>query len=184
MTIKWKWESCLFEYLFIYFGFPYWLSGKDPTCQCRDVGSIPGSGRFLRERNGNPIQYSCLENPMYREAWWAKVHAVEKSQSQLSNKTTTYLTVLSFSCNMWDLEFNQYIDWLFQSGLSDDMGLFKYYYVIPFLGTWTSPNSQYWKSNWLYPLQTKMEKLYTVSKNKTGSWLWLRSWTPYCQINT
>ena len=37
------------------------------------------------------------------------------------------------------------------------------------------------KSDWLYSLQSKMEKLYTVSKNKTGSWLWLRSWTPYCQ---
>ena len=40
------------------------------------------------------------------------------------------------------------------------------------------------KSDWLYSLQQKMEKLYTVSKNKTGSWLWLRSWTPYCQIQT
>jgi len=40
------------------------------------------------------------------------------------------------------------------------------------------------KSDWLYPLQTQMEKLSTVSKNKTGSWLWLRSWTPYCQIQT
>ena len=40
------------------------------------------------------------------------------------------------------------------------------------------------KSYWLYSLQPKMEKLYTVSKNKTGSWLWLRSWTPYCQIQT
>ena len=40
------------------------------------------------------------------------------------------------------------------------------------------------KSDWLYPLQPKMEKLYTVNKNKTGSWLWLRSWTPYCQIQT
>jgi len=38
------------------------------------------------------------------------------------------------------------------------------------------------KSGWLYSSQPKMEKLYTVSKNKTGSWLWLRSWTPYCQI--
>ena len=38
------------------------------------------------------------------------------------------------------------------------------------------------KSDWLYSLQPKMEKLYTVSKNKTRSWLWLRSWTPYCQI--
>ena len=40
------------------------------------------------------------------------------------------------------------------------------------------------KSDWLYSLQPKMEKLYTVSKNKTGSWLWLRSWAHYCQIQT
>ena len=44
---------------------------------------------------------------------------------------------------------------------------------------WSTP-----KSDWLYSLQPKMEKLHTVSKNKTGSWLWLRSWTPYCQIQT
>ena len=40
------------------------------------------------------------------------------------------------------------------------------------------------KSDWLYSLQPKMETLYTVNKNKTRSWLWLRSWTPYCQIHT
>ena len=44
---------------------------------------------------------------------------------------------------------------------------------------WSTPYS-----DWLYSLQPKMEKLYTVSKNKTGSWLWLRSWSPYCQIQT
>ena len=44
---------------------------------------------------------------------------------------------------------------------------------------WPTP-----KSDWLCSLQPKMEKLYTVSKNKTGSWLWLRSWTPYRQIQT
>ena len=44
---------------------------------------------------------------------------------------------------------------------------------------WSTP-----KSDWLYSLQPKMEKLYIVSKNKTGSWLWLRSWTAYCQIQT
>ena len=49
--------------------------------------------------------------------------------------------------------------------------------------TWTSPDSQR-KSDWLYSLQSKMDKLYTVSKNKTRSWLQLRSWTPYCQIQT
>ena len=49
--------------------------------------------------------------------------------------------------------------------------------------TWTSPDGQH-LSDWLYSLQPKMEKLYTVSKNKTRSWLWLRSWTPYCKIQT
>ena len=44
---------------------------------------------------------------------------------------------------------------------------------------WLTP-----KSDWLHSLQAKMVKLYTVNKNKTGSWLWLRSWTPYCQIKT
>ena len=44
---------------------------------------------------------------------------------------------------------------------------------------WSTP-----KSDWLYSLQPKMEKLYTVNKNKTRSWLWLRSWTLYCQIKT
>ena len=44
---------------------------------------------------------------------------------------------------------------------------------------WSTP-----KSYWLYSLQAEMEKFYTVSKNKTRSWLWLRSWTPYCQIQT
>ena len=44
---------------------------------------------------------------------------------------------------------------------------------------WTTP-----KSDWLYSLQPKMEKLYIVSKNKTRNWLWLRSWTPYCQNHT
>ena len=44
---------------------------------------------------------------------------------------------------------------------------------------WSTP-----KSYWLYSLQPKMEKLYTVNKNKTGSWLWLKSWAPYCQIQT
>ena len=49
----------------------------------RDVGSIPGSGRSAGERNDNPLQYCCLENPMDRGAWRATVHGVTKSQTQL-----------------------------------------------------------------------------------------------------
>jgi len=59
------------------------LSGKNPPANAgdiRDAGSIPGSGRSSEEGHGNPLQYSCLENPMDRGAWWAKVHMVRKSR--------------------------------------------------------------------------------------------------------
>ena len=51
----------------------------------RDVGSIPGLGRSPGEGNGKPLQYSCLENPMDRGAWWAILHGVAKSQIRLSD---------------------------------------------------------------------------------------------------
>ena len=60
-------------------GFPGGSVGKESACIAGDFGSIPGSGRSLGEGNGNPLQYSCLENPMDREAWWATVHGVAKS---------------------------------------------------------------------------------------------------------
>ena len=49
----------------------------------RDTGLIPGSGRCPGEENGNPLQYSCLDNPLDRGPWWAIVHGVKKSQTQL-----------------------------------------------------------------------------------------------------
>ena len=51
----------------------------------RDTGSIPGSERFPGERNGYPLQYSCLETSMDRGAWWATVHGVAKSWTRLSD---------------------------------------------------------------------------------------------------
>ena len=60
-----------------------------------DLGSIPGSGRSLGDENGSPLQDSCLENPMDREAWWATVHRVAKSQTQLKQLSMqTELSVL------------------------------------------------------------------------------------------
>ena len=50
----------------------------------RDVGLIPGLGRFPGEGNGNPLQYSCLGNPLDRGAWWATVHSITKSWTQLN----------------------------------------------------------------------------------------------------
>ena len=60
--------------LFSYHGFPC----KESACNVGDVGSIPALGRSPGEGNGNPSQYSCLENPMDRGAWWATVHGVVK----------------------------------------------------------------------------------------------------------
>ena len=54
-----------------------------------DLGSIPGSGRAPGEGNGNPLQYSCLENSMDGGAWWTTVHGVVKSWTRLSNFTST-----------------------------------------------------------------------------------------------
>ena len=54
---------------------------KASACNGGDLGSIPWSGRSPGEGNGNPLQYSCLENPMDREAWWATVHGVAKSRT-------------------------------------------------------------------------------------------------------
>ena len=56
----------------------------------RDVGSTPESGRSPGEGNGNPLQYSCLENPKDRGAWWAAVHGVAKSRTRLSDFTFTF----------------------------------------------------------------------------------------------
>ena len=66
-------------------GFPGGSDSKESACNAGDLGLIPGLGRSPGEGNGNPLQYSGLENPMDRDAWKATVHGVTKSQTQLSN---------------------------------------------------------------------------------------------------
>ena len=64
-------------------GFPGGIVAKNLPANAedaRDVSSIPGLGRSPGEGNGNPLQYSCLGNPMYRGAWWAIVHGVVNNQ--------------------------------------------------------------------------------------------------------
>ena len=58
---------------------------KNLPANVEDSGSIPESGKLTGEESGNPLQYSCLGNPMNRGAWWATVHGVEKSWTQLSD---------------------------------------------------------------------------------------------------
>ena len=65
----------------MYWDFPGGSDGKASAYNAGDPGSIPGSGRSPGEGNGNPLHYSCLENPMDGEAWWATVHGVAKSRT-------------------------------------------------------------------------------------------------------
>ena len=60
-------------------------NGKESACNAGDQGSTPGLGSFSGEGNGNPLQYSCLENSMDREVWWATVCGVAKSRTRLSD---------------------------------------------------------------------------------------------------
>ena len=159
--------------------------------------------------NGNPLQCSCLENPRDSGAWWAAVFGVAQSRTQLkwlsSNlifRTNTQKRCPSHyrglecksrkSGNTWSNR--QIWPWSMEWSRANANR------VLPRERTGHSkhplPTTQEktlrmditrWstlKSDWLYSLQPKMEKLYTVSKNNTRSWLWLRSWNPYCQIQT
>ena len=63
---------------------------KSFACNAGDLGLIPGLGRFPGEGNVNPLQYSCLENPMDGGAWRATIHGVTKSGTRLSDFTFTF----------------------------------------------------------------------------------------------
>ena len=78
-------------------GFPGGSDGKESAYNAGDPGSIPGSGRSPGEGNGNPLQYSCLENPMDRGAWWATVHGVAKNRTRLSDFTSLHFITSHWS---------------------------------------------------------------------------------------
>ena len=67
-------------------GFPGGSIGKESTCRAGDLGSTPGSGRTPGERPGNPLQYSCLNNPMDRGTWWTTVHGVTSIGHDLATR--------------------------------------------------------------------------------------------------
>ena len=81
----------------LYIQFPGGSDGKVSACNVGDPALIPRLGRFPGAGNGNPLQYSCLENSMDGGAWWATVHGVAKSRTQLSDFTLN-LNTLDFEC--------------------------------------------------------------------------------------
>ena len=83
-----------FLYINILLSFPGGSEVKNPLANAGDASSIPGLGRFPGGGCGNPLQYSCLQNPMDREAWWAIVNRVTNSWTQLSEHTHNILLLL------------------------------------------------------------------------------------------
>ena len=71
-------------------GFPGGSDGKESPCNVRDWGSVHGLGRSPGEGHGIPLQYSCLDNPMDRGAWWATDHKVVKSWTRQSSGTAAW----------------------------------------------------------------------------------------------
>ena len=79
-------------------GFPGGSVVKNPPAKAGDMGLIPGLGRFPGEENGNPLQYSCLENPLDRGVWKAIVHEVSKSWTWLNDQTHTHMYICTGVC--------------------------------------------------------------------------------------
>ena len=93
---EWNWRNVIITHIFFFhhdkyrhtrsLGFPGSSVSKETACSAGDLGSIPGSARSPGEGNGNPMQYSCLENSMERGAWWAAVHGVTRVEHDLVTK--------------------------------------------------------------------------------------------------
>ena len=76
----------IYKHMYIHRKFPHSSVGKESAWNTGDPGSIPGWERSPGEGNGNPLPYSCLENPMDRGAWWATVHVVARVGHNLVTK--------------------------------------------------------------------------------------------------
>ena len=79
-----------------FLGFPGGSDGKASACNAGDLGSIPGLGGSPGEGNGNPFQYSCLENSMDRGAWRATVYGIAKSLRDTTERVTLSLSYFAF----------------------------------------------------------------------------------------
>ena len=119
------------------------------TGDTRDTGLIPGLGRSPGEGNGNPLQYSCLKNPMGREAWQATVHRVIKSQTWLK-RLSMYTLLFSFGFSLgWDI--------------------FLHLFTLSLVCPWS----------WSEPLVGSMCWLFVFSIHSTTLYLWTVQFNPF-----
>ena len=87
---------CVCVCIYIYIKFPGGSDGKESACNARDPGLIPGSGRFLGEGNGYPLQYSALENPMDRGAWGLQF--MESQSQDWETNIFTFIYIHIYKC--------------------------------------------------------------------------------------
>ena len=95
----------LLQYSFC-LGLPTWLIGNESPANAGDLGSIPGSGRPPGGGHGNPLQYSCLENPMFRGAWWATVQGSQRVRHAWACTHTLllfYVLVFFFALEVYEI---------------------------------------------------------------------------------
>ena len=85
------------------FGLPWWLDGKESACNAGDLGLIPGLGRSPEEGHGNPLQYSCLENPSWREEP-ARLQSMGHKELDMTERLSTREKHQSDLSNYWDLD--------------------------------------------------------------------------------
>ena len=116
----------IFKFLFCHrleyqMGLPQWLSGNESACNAGAVGSMPELGLFAGRGHGNPLQYSCLENPTDRGAWQATVHGIVRVGHNLVSKPPPLITILHacvciYVCVLWlciyDFKYNYVYQYL------------------------------------------------------------------------
>ena len=93
--------------------------GEESACNARDPGSSPGLGRSPGEGDGNPLQYSCLENSMDRGAWWTVIHGVPK-ESNMTEVTNMFTLIVFSNTRLQELKvlFCKKVDWFYTHSLS------------------------------------------------------------------
>ena len=125
--------------------FPHSSVNKESACNAGDPGSIPGSGRSPGEGNGNPLQYSCLRNPIDRGAWQATVHGVKRVGHYLATKLLLRRTLATWCEELTRLKRPWCWERLKASGEGDDRG-WDGWMASPTQWTWVwvSSRNQWW----------------------------------------